>query len=487
MKNSASSDFFERQDKARRATKLLVVWFTLGLLCTAAGIYAAISGMLAAFSSQEFAWDWEIAAWTLGGTILVVGGASVFKLMEMSNFSGAQIARELDGRKISPQTSVPAERQLLNIVQEMSLASGVPAPEVFVLQKESGINAFAAGTRIDNAAVAVSHGALTKLSRDELQAVIGHEFSHILNGDMRLNIKLCGWIFGLLVLSMLGMILLRVCEISGGSRSRNKEGNLVALLGGIGLALYFIGIIAQVFGQIIQAAISRQREHLADASSTQFTRNPLALANALSRIGGDSAGSKISAPNAPEFAHLFFASGIKSFFATHPPLEERIRKLNPAWDGRFLPPLKKQSFASETPEKNSAENANNVARGNVSAREIPQEIRTLAQSSSGAHALIILLMMSDNPQDDNAQAQHLMRTESRAFFDVLKRNWGSVAELAPKYRIPATQLAAETLRALPAREKTRIGKTLRELAGIDGRLTPFEQGLISTFCDIAGI
>ena len=209
----------------------------------------------------------------------------------------------------------------------MSIASGVPMPRIYVLDDE-GINAFAAGHSPSDAAIAVTHGCLTTLSRDELQGVLGHEFSHLLNGDMRLNLRLMGIIFGILSLTVIGRILL--FSRSGDSRGRNP----MVLFG---IALVVIGAIGALFARVIQAALSRQRESLADASSVQFTRNPAGLSSALQKIGA--IGSRIDSPHASEASHMFFANGISApllgMLATHPPLADRIRAIDPGWDGQF--------------------------------------------------------------------------------------------------------------------------------------------------------
>ncbi len=232
----------------------------------------------------------------------------------------------LDGRLINSNATEADERKLLNVVEEMAIASGIPVPQVYLLEDEAGINAFAAGHSTGDAAIGVTRGGMKMLSRDQLQGVIGHEFSHILNGDMRLNLRLMGLIFGILCLTVVGRVLLR---------TRGTKNPLPLL----GLALIVIGGIGVLFGRLIQAAVSRQREFLADAASVQFTRNPDGLAGALKKIGGLSSGSKLESPHAQEASHLFFANGLRSsvsgLMATHPPLEERIRALDPAFDGEF--------------------------------------------------------------------------------------------------------------------------------------------------------
>lgn len=474
----SSSDFFERQEKARRATRRLVFWFAFGLAGTAAAVYFLVIFALKASgcydASSASLWDPKTAACVFAGTLMVVGGASLVKSREFGSSAGADVARQLGGREVSPDASRPDERRLINVVQEMSLASGVPVPRIFILENERGINAFAAGTSADRAAVAVSRGALDKLSRDELQAVVGHEFSHILNGDMQLNIRLVGWIFGLIVISLLGQILLRAGAFSPRTRSRDGK-NAAALVLLIGVGLLAIGFISQIFAQIIQAAISRHRERLADASATQFTRNPKALANALSRIGGDALGSRISSPRAGEFAHLFFASGVNALFATHPPLEERIRALDPSWDGEFLPPLSAEERA-ENAEANLS-GLRNVSETN----SVPPFLAEMTRSADDAKTLICLLMMTDSPERNVEQAKILLEREKSAVFKKMEHLWERMRNFPREKRIAAVLVAAPALRELSARDRREFCETLDLLAQTDGNVSIFE------FCILAAV
>lgn len=487
MENYRRSDFFERQENARRATRRLVFWFAFGVAGTAAAVFVAVRFALnladagnvtrtffpALGIPRDNLWaDPLLALLIFAGTLLFIGCISLCKSIEFSAASGGNVARELGGRRVFPSSRELDETRLLNVVQEMALASGVPAPEVFILESEKGINAFAAGTQAANAAVAVSRGALDKLSRDELQAVIGHEFSHILNGDMRLNMRLVGWIFGLIALSLFGNILFRAALLQPRSRSRDEK-NLAGLLVFIGLALCVIGAVSRIFAQIIQAAISRSRERLADASSAQFTRNPVALANALSRIGGDASGSRISSAKAGEFAHLFFADGIGSIFATHPPLEERIRALDPNWDGRFLPPLsREENFRGET----AGAGTRFFGKRNVAVTPLISE---LARTPSDAEALICLMMMTDSPAHNVEQAKILLARERSSVFKKMEALWDRARNFPPEKRISAVLVAAPALRELSARERGEFYETLRLLALADGSVSLYEFCILS--------
>ncbi len=249
--------------------------------------------------------------------------------------NGSQVAAAMGGVLLTPQSANIAERRLLNVVEEMALASGLPVPPVYVLPGEKGINAFAAGSNINNAVIGVTEGCLKQLTRDELQAVIGHEFSHVLNGDMRLNMRFAQLLFGLMCVSGIGRFLLK--NLSGNrrrvGRSKNSGKGLAAVLL-IAIVLYLFGLITAFLGKIIQAALNRQREFLADASSVQFTRTH-ALGSALKKIGALSEGSRLSKLPGEAHNHFFFSPVQASFLSTHPPLAERIRRIEPDWDGIY--------------------------------------------------------------------------------------------------------------------------------------------------------
>jgi Zn-dependent protease with chaperone function len=336
-------DFFQRQETARKHTRLLEVYFALAVIGIIVMVYLVavvafnFHGHRRMLRYGDFPeatyggvwWDPKLFLGVSIGTIGFIFCASAFKTMQLSG-GGSVVAEMMGGRPIDANTSDPDERKLLNVVEEMAIASGTPVPHVYVMEEERGINAFAAGHSTSDMVICATRGCLKSLTRDELQGVIGHEFSHILNGDMKLNLRLMGLIFGILCLALFGRILLNT---RGGGRDRNA-------LPVFGLLLMAIGGLGVFFAKLIKSAISRQREFLADASSVQFTRNPEGLAGALKKVGGR--GSRIDDPNAEDASHFFFANGMaESFsgmFSTHPPLEERIRALDPNWDGKFVMP-----------------------------------------------------------------------------------------------------------------------------------------------------
>lgn len=331
-------DFFGRQEQARRLSRRLVALYVIAVLLVIVALDVVVLTLVANFGSDGPGLVLPGPRWlaahpeaVLAVTLLVGGVMLVAALLRHAQLreGGGYVAIALGGEQVLPGVADALRRRLLNIVEEMAIASGVPVPEVYVLEREAGINAFAAGLNTADAAIAVTHGALEQLSRDELQGVVAHEFSHILNGDMRLNTLLLGPLFGLMMLaSVARLVLFHLPRVAGRGRA-----GVVSVLGTVvaGMVL-MIGSIGLFFGRLLQAAVARNRERLADAAAVQFTRNPSGLRNALVKIGAALAGSRIVQPEAEDIAHLLFAPARRSAFATHPPLEERIRALDPNFD-----------------------------------------------------------------------------------------------------------------------------------------------------------
>lgn len=349
-------NFFEQQEKALKRSRLLILSYLLCICLIISVIYFTVFFLFsvgsyqdllhqehfggAQFGGAEFAgfnlWNTKLFFTVCVLTLGVIALGTVTKVYALSG-GGSAVAESLGGVFILPNTTDAYERRLLNIVEEMAIASGLPVPKVYLLPEDS-INAFAAGSSINNAVIGVTRGCMKLLSRDELQGVIAHEFSHILNGDMRLNLRLIGILSGLLILSQIGYWAFRLSSSSKRGYRKNKEGSQVefALLV-LGFVVMLMGYIGVFFSRIIKSAVSRQREFLADASAVQFTRNPLGISGALKKIGNYQYGSNILSENAEEASHLFFSSGFlfSSLFATHPPLALRIKKIDPSFDGKF--------------------------------------------------------------------------------------------------------------------------------------------------------
>lgn len=356
-------DFFASQELARRNTRKLVLLLALTVVCITLAIYGLIVGVFvyAGKGHQQFRMD-EMSNWftslqnlelfggVLTGVSAVVGFGSLYKISEL-NAGGKVVAEMLGGRRLLPGSADLAERRLLNIVEEMALASGVAVPPVYVLDGEAGINAFAAGHTIDDCVIGVNRGTLKTLNRDELQGVIAHEFSHILNGDMKMSLRMIGLLHGILIIALIGYQLIRMVGNSRSSSSdKDGKGGGAAAFILLGVGLVAIGGIGLLFSKLIKASVSRQREYLADAAAVQFTRNPEGIAGALKMIGAAQASSLVRQENAESISHMFFAnmhgSRFAGIFSTHPPLVKRIQKLDPRFTGDFQEYLKSRPTAS---------------------------------------------------------------------------------------------------------------------------------------------
>lgn len=500
-------DFFQAQEDARKRTKWLVLYFILAVAGVILSVYALvvfISGFTGGDPQRprtELPWSWEL----LGGTAVVVGGAillgSLFKIMRLSG-GGAVVARDLGARQVDSDTRDPAERRLLNVVEEMAIASGMVAPEVWVMEQEAGINAFAAGTEPSNAVVAVSRGCLNQLNRSELQGVVAHEFSHILNGDMKLNMRLIGWLFGILMLAMIGRILLTSLHFrGGGGRDRNGGVGLAVIAAGIGLLA--IGSIGVFFGRLIQAAISRQREFLADAAAVQFTRDPAGIAGALKKIGASAAHGKIEAPKASEASHMFFANaGMFSFgFATHPPLDLRIRAIERDWDGKFPVGGAPRSAASSAPSGRGGQPVSQMhgsgtaaerrtppplpsgldgaatlelAAGTALFASLPSEWREAARSADGARALIFGLLLAKDPELRATELEHLASHASPEIAQQADRWHREIFPISSARKIALAELSIAPLRRLSSNDYREFRTLTRWLIASDGKLDLFE-------------
>jgi Zn-dependent protease with chaperone function len=475
-------DFFERQDEARRHTKFLVFYFAAAVLSLVVVINIAVSLLLGVLVIGQKA---ELLFWITLGTLVVILAGSVFKTLQLAS-GGSAVADLLGGRLIDSRTNDADERKLLNVVEEMSIASGVPVPQVYVMDDEPGINAFAAGHSTSDAAISVTRGCMHLLSRDELQGVIAHEFSHILNGDMRLNLRLMGLVFGILCLTVIGRVLIR-------TRGRKNPLPLV------GLTLIVVGWAGVFFGRLIQAAVSRQRELLADAAAVQFTRNPAGLSGALKKIGGLSYGSRIESPHAEEASHLFFANGLgNSFFATHPPLTERIRALDPSFDGKFMRVMEgpASAISPAMPEVAGvqadagrfvapfvAEHAVVANVGHATTRHlayaadlrqaIPPGIEAAARDPLGASGLVCALLLSSEPSVQDQQFQHLASVTSEALLNETGRIWPEVQVMPVQAKIPSLDLALPALRRLPAEQFQQFRAAIAALAASNDKADLF--------------
>jgi Zn-dependent protease with chaperone function len=498
-------DFYARQEAARRTTRWLLVAFLISVVLVVAAVDAVVAFAVGAADPEASPTRAVVAS-----SVVVLGiicGASLFKTLSL-RAGGGSVARSLGGTRIDRSTGDLALKRLHNVVEEMAIASGVTMPEVYVLENEDGINAFAAGNSPADAAIAVTRGAATRLKREELQGVIAHEFSHILNGDMRLNVRLLGWTFGLLAVAIIARIVLQGSSHASGRGRKDGAGALMLAA----LAAMILGYIGVFFGRLLQAAVSRHRERLADASAVQFTRNPVGLSGALLKIAGANAGSRLVSPEAEEVAHMLFAAGLPRLFATHPPIEERLKALDPRFDPKQLTALAADAerdsqrqraddaggaprprpegaasaFAplSERSIRGSAAHgiaalAGTMAHENVQYSQgarlaIPEGLRDFVESADHARALVLVVLASKSPEVLAEQRRILEGTYGAQFTSRVLAMQPLADSLPPALRLPAVQQLFPALRRLSLPERQQLRDVVAKLAHADARIDVFE-------------
>ena len=497
-------NFFESQDRVRRNTFQLVFLFVLAvitLIIMTNLLFMAVFGYINSEQMQDGGsffqkMDWQTFAAVSAGFGVVVLVGSLYKIMALSA-GGKTVAEALGGKLIPQNTDDLKQRKLLNVVEEMAIASGVPVPEIYVLEEESGINAFAAGFTPGDAAIAITRGTLELLEREELQGVIAHEFSHILNGDMRLNIRMMGVLFGIMVLGIIGRIVLRGGYHSSIVSSRRRSASSGIML--VGLGLVILGWIGLFFARIIKAAVSRQREFLADASAVQFTRQTDGIANALKKIGGYSHRSYIESADPEEVSHMLFAGGIAnltSIFATHPPLTERIQALDPSFRENDYPdvdairqsstkePEQTAGFAGSEPARAASQDSSAVT-GNIAAAigrpqpqhveyarrlrsSIPQPLYDAAHAPQEAFLLTFALVMDNRHADKQLHIIEKQLGADRAMR--VREYFNEICKLGPAYRFPLLEIAFPMLKQRPKSELQYLLELVGRLIEIDGQV-----------------
>ncbi|MEO1079952.1 MAG: M48 family metallopeptidase [Pseudomonadota bacterium] len=502
-------DFFAEQDRARRNLRLLVVLFSLAVLLLIVLVNAILSAFLW-FSGdynvyagggglqgylRQFSWDRFLG---VGAAVAAtVGLVSLVRWIQLSS-GGKYVAEAMGGRRVLPQTSDRFEKRGLNIVQEMALAANMPVPDLYVLPNERGINAFAAGITTADAVVAVTRGTLLQLSRVELQGVVGHEFSHILNGDMRLGIRLAALVKGITFIGDVGHFLLRAGAYGVGLGRRRDERN--AALPIVGLALLIVGWLGALAAGFIKAAISRQKEYLADASAVQFTRDNSGIANALKVIGGFVPGSLVHAARAGELGHLFFGEVRHSLwdgFATHPPLDQRIRRLEPGWDGQFINrrevrevPMTPGNIeagvgraalvaaaaaaALDSAAEQPLEAVTDGEFENPVDEDLPPALRAAILEPLGAMAAALGLLISRNAQQQDAALTAVREHGARGEVDAVVELLPALDELTPGQRFPLIARAMPALRAMSTPQYRQFKSTLLAVVRADRQTDLFE-------------
>jgi len=546
-------NFYRAQDQARKQTRWLVCLFLLAViflivitnLCVAVFVWYSDSsvyfqssplgagsdptvlemllGIVAGLGWQKFLW---ITLLVCGLVLMAIG----FKWQSLRG-GGRVIAESLGGRPLNPNSDDADDRRLLNVVEEMALASGVPVPPVYLLENESGINAFAAGYEIEDAVIGVTRGTVKSLNREQLQGVIAHEFSHILNGDMQLNLKIVAILHGILIIGEAGRFFVDINTRRSYRRSSRDKNGLAAGLLLFGFSLMVIGWLGQFFGAMIRSGVSRQREYLADASAVQFTRNPEGIGGALRTIGGVSAQSRIAHRGAHELGHFFFSSAYANFlslFATHPPLSDRIQRIMPSWDGSFLQPQPKSpvrqarsrraplnaeragefmadaKFAANPELTGSAALASNGVLAdsdhktqtpdavfrNVKddagmSNEFLDGLYRQAREPHGAVALVLALLFDSDKNIRATQQTHLIRVGA-SWLSLTRQTYRKLAKFDSRQRLELIELAIPALKVLSVPQYQKLRELMTLLVNADGSVDLFEwvlYQLVRRYCD----
>lgn len=490
-------NFFEQQAAARRTSSRLVILFALAVVA----IVLAVDGVVWVATQSS-----RMLLFATVASVAVIAIGSLYRIASLGD-GGEAVAQQMGGTPVPEDTTEPGLRRLRNVVEEIAIASGVPVPKVYVLEHEAGINAFAAGYSTSDAVVAVTRGALDRLNRDELQGVIAHEFSHILNGDMRLNIRLIGVLFGILMIGLIGRKILEHGRFGG--RSKNLGAILIAAL--VAMVIGYIGLF---FGRMIKAGVSRTREKLADASAVQFTRQTQGLSGALKKIGGLQDGSRLNQRgDAEEVSHMLFGDGMgfSGLFATHPPLLERIRALEPSFAGEDLARLQAQWMTSPpdgmqedvalglvgssgarlpgathqlsmTPPMVASQvampKADDYARADTIATAIPEALRDLAADRDAVMPLLLgLLLDGDEALAERQHVEIVARLGDGVASHAVRIHQQLTAELHPMLRLPLAALAFPVLRLRPRPQLDAFMDTVHALVHADGQVSLFEYCL----------
>lgn len=526
----STMNFFEHQDRARSATRRLYFYYFLAVLFVIIALNACLLGLLTvaipAFesdASENPAFNpptakeitCAVAIITGVSSLLIFSGAGI-RSSQLRSLNGGQVAESLGGRLVAANTRDPREKQLLNIVEEMSIASRVPMPKVYILDNEKSINAFASGWNTNDSAIAVTRGSLDYFTRDELQGVIGHEFSHILNGDMTVDMRMVGLLFGLELIFLGGYFLFRIMleVFSGSSRSSSRSNKdsgggsaiLLAILL-IGLIIMVIGYIGKIAANIIRMAISRQKEYLADASSVQFTRNPEGIGYALIKIGQINSNNPITNPNAPACGHFFFASiSMTHLLDSHPPLNERISRILPQYNG-VIPqcvvrdlndPPGLRVYHEERPEKKNnpldeirqrmpeqmrhthIPGLGGVILGGLetgAAVQSPDESESLydlVHDLYSVHGVIYALLMDPSPEIQNLQWNVLCSNQNEYMLKLIERLIPRVRSLSCADRVRTAELSVSALRQMSYEQYQTFRANIVALTEADQKIDLFE-------------
>ncbi|EIJ42775.1 Zn-dependent protease with chaperone function [Beggiatoa alba B18LD] len=505
-------DFFGQQDQARQKTRWLIIYFIIALIVIVGFINLTffLLGGIFHFHHYSFLQWWSSlpSHWITGITLSIIIGGTIRRLYQLRE-GGEALAMLIGAIPVELDTYREEERRLMNVVEEMAIAAGIPVPKLYVLQKEYGINAFVAGYRPSDVTLVVTRGALEQLDRRELQGIVGHEFSHILHGDMRLNLHLIGILAGILAIGQMGFYI-----FSGGTYQYENRLNrdlrnvyFFPLALPFSILLVSLGYIGVFCGRVIKAAISRQREFLADAAAVQYTRDPAGIVGALLKIKGHYIGSKLYNYRAEEMSHLCFGStfSLSRLLSTHPSLDERITRIDRAYPYRlkfgklgekttsqYTAPLSEEYLGLNDTLTSSAPTPTTVKTviasiGNPTPehlayatniyQQIPTDLLTLVHQQTGAKILIYALLFQGKPTDRQVRETCLSRAESTEILQQVIVVRQQLDKLGDKFRLPLLDLALPALKKLPYQARTQYLETIQQLIQSDGKVSLFEYVL----------
>jgi Zn-dependent protease with chaperone function len=520
-------DFFDQQDLARRKTGQLIFLFFLGVCATLVAVNIVcfvgfwvfyqptevshsieqtqlpsifqnlLNGQSIQLTEKQsgfmFAWkawwgsnlNWQISLGVLGAVLI----GTVFRYFELAG-GGHKVAQWAGATLVDMSTRDPQKKQLINLCEEMAIAAGMSVPELYVMEREGGINAFVAGFNPDEAVLVVTKGALEHLSRDQLQGVIGHEYSHILNGDMRINVRLMSFLAGLVMIGQIGRFLIDSNVIGHRSyRTSRNNGKAGIVLIGVGLVLAAVGYVGVLIGRMIKAAVSRQREFLADASSVQFTRNPDGLAGALYSIKEHQEGSQLGHRHAEDMSHFCFGEtvALSDKLATHPPVTERIKRISPHFIAKERSRRRQEEPAEQSVQRTAPqafETAMAVASitamvGQVTPdhvqyaqnlyQNIPEQLKNWVHQSAGAKAYLYCQIMLGSGDDQQA-ILNAIKQEDGSCVEMLRGMWSYCQQLDQQLRLPILELVIPTLKRMSEPDRVIFMDRLERLVALDGRV-----------------
>lgn len=493
-------DFFSAQDRTRGTTRKLIFIYILAIIALNTSIYFVtlfIFGV-AGDTGVSSLWIPELFIGVSFVTFSVIAIGTISRVYQLKK-GGAAVAEMLGGRKVSMSTTDTNERRLINVVEEMSIAAGIPVPDLYILDNEPSINAFAAGYSTRDAAVGVTRGTLEQLNRDELQGVIAHEFSHIFNGDMRINIRLIGILNGILLIHLMGLMIMRsgaYARMGSGGRNNKNQGGIIVF----GIALLAIGYIGMLFGRIIQSAVSRQREYLADAAAVQYTRNPDGLAGALHKIAHSIEKPTLNDAHAMEMSHLFFSSSFKSgldnLFATHPPINKRIKALGSALSQEDV--VRRSAATNQPTRQTESQDLDGdhefmdpklilAAMGTIDSEQIskagnllnglPQPVIQAVHEPLGAESLIFAMLLSGEIEIEAGQVEQIKKMcgpETEFAVLNIKQHLNNIK---PEWKLPIVEISIPALKEMSESQFERFRTTITALISADGKVSLFEYAL----------